>query len=151
MSHMVLGRLETVSFNDSLRFEIWIEIQGYVGVGLMVLDLAGEDIERVLIATRRDFWMRHGCSVSSSSVNKLLLEVFQLKNHGFGFIGDSCNEILKGVSDAGDNGFRLVPAQDVHYFYMRSHFSALQNCAVLFSNNFQIIFLLKKCITQFSH
>ena len=45
----------------------------------------------------------------------------------------------------------LVPAQDVHYFYTRSHFSALQNCAVLFSTNFQIIFILKKFITQFSH
>ena len=31
---------------------------------------------------------------------------------------------------------RLVPAQDVHFFYTRSHFSALQNCAVLFSTNF---------------
>ena len=45
----------------------------------------------------------------------------------------------------------LVPAQDAHYFYTRSHLSAPQNCAVLFSTNFHIIFILKKCITQFSH
>ena len=41
----------------------------------------------------------------------------------------------------------LVPAQDVHFFYTRSHFSALQNCALLFSTNFQFIFIFKKCIT----
>ena len=46
---------------------------------------------------------------------------------------------------------RLVPAQDGPFFYTRSHFSALQNCAVLFSTNFYIIFILKKCITQLSH
>ena len=38
----------------------------------------------------------------------------------------------------------LVPAQDGPFFYTRSHLSALQNCAVLFSTNFQIIFLLEK-------
>ena len=47
--------------------------------------------------------------------------------------------------------FRLVPAQDVHFFYTRSHLSALQNCAVLFSTNFYLFFILKECITQFSH
>ena len=31
---------------------------------------------------------------------------------------------------------RLVPAQDVHFFYTRSHLSALQICAVLFLTNF---------------
>ena len=46
---------------------------------------------------------------------------------------------------------RLVPAQDVHFFYTRSHLSALQNCALLFSTNFQFIFIFKKCMTQFSH
>ena len=38
---------------------------------------------------------------------------------------------------------RLVPAQDVHFFYTRSHLSALQNCALLFSINFQLIFIFK--------
>ena len=37
----------------------------------------------------------------------------------------------------------LVPAQDVHFFYMRSHLSALRNCALLFSTNFQFIFIFK--------
>ena len=47
--------------------------------------------------------------------------------------------------------FRLVPAQDVHFFYTRSHLSALQNCELLFSINFQFIFILEKWTTQFSH
>ena len=46
---------------------------------------------------------------------------------------------------------RLVPAQDGPFFYTRSHLSALQKCALLFSTNFQLIFIFKKCITQFSH
>ena len=40
----------------------------------------------------------------------------------------------------------LVPAQDVHFFYTRSHFSALQNCALIFSTNFQFIFTLKNAL-----
>ena len=46
---------------------------------------------------------------------------------------------------------RLVPSQDGHFFYTRSHLSALQNCALLLSTKFQFIFIFKKCITQFSH
>ena len=46
---------------------------------------------------------------------------------------------------------RLVPAQDVHFFYTRSHLNALQNCELLFSINFQLVFIFIKCITQFSH
>ena len=36
-------------------------------------------------------------------------------------------------------------------FYTRSHLSALQNCALLFSTNFKFIFTFKNCTTQFSH
>ena len=46
---------------------------------------------------------------------------------------------------------RLVPAQDGPFSYTRSHFSALQNCALFFSIYLQFIFIFKKCITQFSH
>ena len=38
---------------------------------------------------------------------------------------------------------RLVPAKEVHFFYTRSHLSALQNCAWFFSTNFQFIFTFK--------
>ena len=37
----------------------------------------------------------------------------------------------------------LVPAQDGPFFYTRSHFSALQNCALLFSIYFSF-FRIKK-------
>ena len=47
--------------------------------------------------------------------------------------------------------YRLVPSQDRHFFSTRYHLSALQNCALIFSTKFQFIFILKKCITQFSH
>ena len=39
---------------------------------------------------------------------------------------------------------RLVPAQYGPFFYMRSHLSALQNCALIFSTNFHFIFTFKK-------
>ena len=45
----------------------------------------------------------------------------------------------------------LVPAQDGPFFYTRFHFSAVQNCALIFSIYFLFIFIFKRCITQFSH
>ena len=41
---MVFGILETASFNKSLIFESWVEIQGREIVGLVVLEVAGDDI-----------------------------------------------------------------------------------------------------------
>ena len=38
----------------------------------------------------------------------------------------------------------IFTAQDVHFFYTRSHLSALQNCALILSTNFQFIFTFKK-------
>ena len=49
------------------------------------------------------------------------------------------------------NTIRLGPAQDVPFFYTRSHLNALQNCALIFSTNFQFILTFKICTTQFSH
>ena len=46
---------------------------------------------------------------------------------------------------------RLVLAQDVHFFYTHFHLSALQNCELIFSTNFQFIFTFKYCTAQFSH
>ena len=45
----------------------------------------------------------------------------------------------------------LVPAQDVHFFYTRSHLSSLKSCALFFSSNFQFISTFKYCTTQFSY
>ena len=36
--------------------------------------------------------------------------------------------------------FRIVPAQDVHFFYTRSHLSAIQKCALIFLNQFSVYF-----------
>ena len=41
------------------------------------------------------------------------------------------------------NTYRLVSAPDIHFFYTSSHLSALQNCALLFSTNFQFILIFK--------
>ena len=38
---------------------------------------------------------------------------------------------------------RLGPSQDVHFFYTRSHLSALQSYGLIFSTNFHLIFILK--------
>ena len=38
---------------------------------------------------------------------------------------------------------RLGLAQDVQFFYMHSHLSALQNCALILSTKFQFIFTFK--------
>ena len=43
---MVMGLLETVRFNVRLIFGIWVEIQGHRVVGLVVLNVAKEDLER---------------------------------------------------------------------------------------------------------
>ena len=43
---MVIGLLETVIFNGSLIFDIWVDIQGRGGVGMRVLKVSGEDIYR---------------------------------------------------------------------------------------------------------
>ena len=37
----------------------------------------------------------------------------------------------------------LFPAQDIQFFYTRSHLRSLQNCAFIFSTNFQFIFTFK--------
>ena len=56
---MVLVLRETVSFNESLRFEIWVEIQECGGLDLMVLNVAGEDLERNINRKQKGFlWMR---------------------------------------------------------------------------------------------
>ena len=42
--------------------------------------------------------------------------------------------------------YRLVPAQDVHFFYTLSRLSALQNCALVFLTDFQFIFTFKNAL-----
>ena len=35
----------------------------------------------------------------------------------------------------------LVPSQDIHFFYTRSHLSAQKRCALISATNFQFIFI----------
>ena len=52
--------------------------------------------------------MRLGCFVSSGGVDELMLELFQMKEHGFSFIGDRLNEKWKGFSYVGDDDFKCI-------------------------------------------
>ena len=51
--------------------------------------------------------MRQGCFSGSISVDKILIEGFQLKKDSVGFIGDRVNEIFNGVRDFRYNSFKL--------------------------------------------
>ena len=58
---MVPGFLETVSLNGSLIFEIWVDIQGHRGVGMVALKVAGEDLECNVNLHQKGFvWTRRG-------------------------------------------------------------------------------------------
>ena len=95
-------------FNGRLRFDISFEIQVHGVVGLMFLKVDGGDIEFNVGRDKKGFFLtRHGCFLGSISTNKLLLEEFQLKNHGFGLMGNGCNEIWRRVSDVINDGFKL--------------------------------------------
>ena len=50
--------------------------------------------------------MRHGCFVGSGIINELLVEVFQLSEHGFWLIGDRRNDNQNGFDDFGYNSFK---------------------------------------------
>ena len=44
------------------------------------------------------------------------------------------------------NNIRPGPAQDIHFFYTRSHLSALQSCALILSTNVQFFSHLNSAI-----
>ena len=44
------------------------------------------------IPSRRFFWVRHNYFVGSDRSDKLLVEIFQMEEHGYGFIEYRCNE-----------------------------------------------------------
>ena len=74
----------------------------------MVLKVDDYDLESNVDRKQNGFfWKKRGCFVGISSANHLLLDDFQLNNHGFGFMVDERNEIKKGVSVVGDSCFKL--------------------------------------------
>ena len=58
---MVLELLETARLSKILISEIWFDMQGREVVGLMVLRVAVEDIERNIFHRKKGFiWTGHG-------------------------------------------------------------------------------------------
>ena len=45
------------------------------------------------------------CFVDSGSIEDILLELFQMKEHGFGLIGDRCNDKRMVFVDFVEDGF----------------------------------------------
>ena len=71
--------------------------------------------------------------IISQKNNKVRAESEAHKNIGFETDENGLYQI--------DN--RLDSSQDAHIFYTLSHFSELQNCALIFSTNFQFTFTFK--------
>ena len=59
-----------------------------------------------------------------------------------GCVSYLCRCVMQRTMDSLGH-MRLVPAQDLHFFYTLSHLSALQNCALLFSTIFSLFSYLK--------
>ena len=52
---MIIGLIEIVDFIVSLSFEIWVNIQGYGGVVMVVLKVESEDLELDTIHKHKGF------------------------------------------------------------------------------------------------
>ena len=50
---------------------------------------------------------------------------------------------MKNIADGITQVEKIGLAQDVQFFYTRSHLSALKICALIFSNNFHFNFTFK--------
>ena len=66
-------------------------------------------------------------------------------NHIQSVCVDTADVVLIWVICVG-NDVGIGPSQDVHFFYRRSHLSAPQTCALIFSTNFQFIFTLNSAL-----
>ena len=65
------------------------------------------------------------------------------------FYDGTVSYLIVSTSDV-INTNRLGPAQDVHFSYVRSHLSSLQNYVLIFSTNFQLIIdFFQKCKIPF--
>ena len=57
-------------------------------MSLVVLKVSGEYIEWGGNHKQKFFvWIRHGCFIVGSRIDELLLEIFHMEEHYFGFIG----------------------------------------------------------------
>ena len=69
-----------------------------------------------------------------------------LPTHPYSFIAFTRKWWSKYLSRNNTYQFGLVPAQDVHFFYTRSHLSALQDCALIFQAIFSLFSHLKNAL-----
>ena len=124
---------------------------GFSGGRHHVVEVLGDGIDRAVERGVSERWIGR----VSGLVAKEIVATDTAASAGFRKVGDFTVEVQDhvpgAISDGGvrvgrsiieyPNGcvtgcLRLVPAQDVHFFYTRSHLSALQNCALIFSTNF---------------
>ena len=72
------------------------------------------------------------------------LVVVYIKGWLMEFVFEFLKDFLEGLHDGVNSDIfdwnckKLAPAQNRHFFYTRSHLSALQNCALLYSTNFSL-------------
>ena len=106
VSHMILGNLETVGFKGSLRFEIFIEIQGCGSMGRVFLKVPSEYLEWSINQKHKVFyWTRHGDFVVGSSIFDFLSGFLNLEEQYFVFIVHRSNEVGNGLNDVIDYSF----------------------------------------------
>ena len=76
-----------VGFKDSLSFGMWIDIQGYVRMRLVVQKVSYEDLEwSGNLKLKVFYWMRHGVFLLGSSIVELIFEFLHMEEHFFGSI-----------------------------------------------------------------
>ena len=108
VNHVIIDHLKTVGFKVSLIFEIFIEIQFFGMMGLIVLNVSGGYLDRSINFAQQVFsWMRHGGLVVGSSILEFLTELLHLEDHCFGFTGHRNSEEGNGLNDVVDNSFEL--------------------------------------------
>ena len=84
---MIIGRLETVGFKGSPRFEIWIDIKGCGRMGMVVINEYNVNLEQSNNHNNKAFFcMSNGCLVFGSRIFEFLFEILYLEEHCFGFI-----------------------------------------------------------------
>ena len=73
---MIIGILDMVGLNVILIFYILVEIQGCLGVVLVVLKVSGDYLEWKVNCKQKGFyWIGNGCFLGSGSTNELLIDI----------------------------------------------------------------------------
>ena len=118
-------------------------LPGFQGINICVKYLASQPHKPIF---------HYSNSYYGSNTTRLTWSVNKVEDHTtqncLGCHQDADHAIIINRIRLASGIIRLFPTQDVHFFYTCSHLSALLNCALIFSTNFQFIFTFKKCTTQ---